>query len=608
MAIAKMNRLFMVGPSLHKEETMRILQEVGAVHLEPVLALTGDMEKKASAALLRLRKLVQIEQAVSVYTNREKKISADCDDDKLASFAEETLAGIQETKNRRQTLERLVLDIAPWGDFNPEDVRHLENNGVYIRRWRIDRKNKNSLQIPENVFLQIVREQKDMLFYTVSLESFVDISGATPLAWPEIGLSGAVKEIQHLLEQEEALASRLAGIALRLDVLKRKVADAFNEARYLESMGTLYAEEYLFGLQGWIPAEITDDFLKQIDQKSLPLQVEIRKPLPEEEPPVLLKNNRFIQRIEPLLKLYGLPHYRKLDPSYFFAPFMVLFFGICLGDVGYGVVFYLVSHLIGRKWGKKVEALPLVVKLCKTFAVSAIIVGIITGSIFGYNFEDRRWILLDLSVGTGNPMILFFATLGLGVLHLCISYILGIFQTPQRHLKLQKLGQLFVLCGSVLLVIKTIWFASTSAWLGTYLYYSGAGFLGLGIFVTLIFSNDQQKWPWRIGVGLWNVYGLTGLIGDLLSYARLFGLGIGTAAIASVMNQLAQMVLNATGPIIGLPLAVMIIIFGHAFNLALALLGSTVHSARLHFVEAFKSFFEGGGIEYKPFKIERGQL
>ena len=107
---------------------------------------------------------------------------------------------------------------------------------------------------------------------------------------------------------------------------------------------------------------------------------------------------------------------------------------------------------------------------------------------------------------------------------------------------------------------------------------------------------------------MWSIYGLTGIIGDLLSYARLFGLGIATSAIASVMNQLAGMVLGATGPILGIPLALIILILGHTFNLALGILGSTVHSARLHFVEAFKSFFEGGGVEYKPFKIERGSL
>jgi len=94
----------------------------------------------------------------------------------------------------------------------------------------------------------------------------------------------------------------------------------------------------------------------------------------------------------------------------------------------------------------------------------------------------------------------------------------------------------------------------------------------------------------------------------LLSYARLFGLGIATSAIASVMNQLANMALTGAGPILGVPLALLIVVLGHTFNLALSLLGSTVHSARLHFVEAFKSFFEGGGVEYKPFKIERGSL
>ena len=126
--------------------------------------------------------------------------------------------------------------------------------------------------------------------------------------------------------------------------------------------------------------------------------------------------------------------------------------------------------------------------------------------------------------------------------------------------------------------------------------------------LTLLFSSNNRNWGVRLGFGLWNIYGLTGLIGDLLSYARLFGLGIATSAIASVMNQLAAMVLEAAGPIVGIPLAVLVMILGHTFNLVLSILGSTIHSARLHFVEAFKSFFEGGGVEYKPFKIERGPL
>ena len=132
--------------------------------------------------------------------------------------------------------------------------------------------------------------------------------------------------------------------------------------------------------------------------------------------------------------------------------------------------------------------------------------------------------------------------------------------------------------------------------------------VALGLLLSLLFSCDNKNWLIRLGLGLWSIYGLTGLIGDLLSYARLFGLGIATGAVAAVMNQLAKMVLEAAGPIAGIPLAIIVILVGHSFNLALSILGSTVHSARLHFVEAFKSFFEGGGVEYKPFKIERGSL
>jgi V/A-type H+-transporting ATPase subunit I len=258
--------------------------------------------------------------------------------------------------------------------------------------------------------------------------------------------------------------------------------------------------------------------------------------------------------------------------------------------------------------GDKVEGLPLIVKLCKAFAVAAVIVGIVTGSVFGYNFENRSWILIDLDVKAGNPMILFYLSLGLGVIHLTLSYLMGMLQANYFQERMQKLNLIFVLWGGVMLVARNVWFAAPASALNMPLYYGGWGALAVGLLLTLLFSSDSKKWAVRLGLGLWNIYGLSGLMGDLLSYARLFGLGIATSAIAAVMNQLASIALAGAGPILGVPLALIIIVIGHTFNLALSLLGSTIHSARLHFVEAFKSFFEGGGVEYKPFKIERGSL
>jgi V/A-type H+/Na+-transporting ATPase subunit I len=603
-----MKRVFMVGASVHKDETLRFLQRAGVVHLEPVIPLAGDLEKQASAALLHLRHVGQLEQAVGRYRNLKESIPDDCPDEKLAACAEEALNAIQETRNRRQALERLGSDLAPWGDFDLDEIRRLEETGVHVRRWRMERKKRDDLDVPDSVFLEIVAERQGLLFYTISLAGPIEIPGASPLPWPEMRLRDCRREIERLNEEEKILAGRLAGMAVRTDVLKAQVTAAFNDARYLENMGTLHAEEYLFGLQGWVPAGIAADLLKQVDAQRLPLQVEVREPLPEEEPPILYENNWFIRRIEPLLKLYGNPKYRDLDPSYFFAPFMILFFGVCYGDAGYGVIMYLAAHALGKKWGAQVEGLPLVVKLCKAFAISAVFVGIITGSIFGYNFDNREWILLDVAVGVGDPMLFFYLALGLGVLHLSFSYLMGMMQTGSWVSRFSKLGLLCVLWGGVFLVARNIWFATPAAALNQPLTWGGFGALGLGILLTLLFSSDHKNWGVRLGLGLWSIYGLTGLIGDLLSYARLFGLGIATSAIASVMNQLAGMVLGAAGPIFGIPLALIVLILGHTFNLVLGILGSTVHSARLHFVEAFKSFFEGGGVEYKPFKIERGSL
>ncbi len=598
----------MVGASVHKDETLRFLQRAGVVHLEPVVPLAGDLEKQASAALLHLRHVGQLEQAVGRYRNLKESIPEDCPDEKLAACAEEALNAIQETRNRRQALERLGSDLAPWGDFDLDEIRRLEETGVHVRRWRMERKKRDDLDVPDSVFLEIVSEKQGLLFYTISLAGPIEIPGASPLPWPEMRLRDCHREIERLNGEEKILAGRLAGIALRADVLKAQVTAAFNDARYRENMGTLHAEEYLFGLQGWVPAGIAADLLKQVESQHLPLQVEVREPLTEEEPPILYENNWFVQRIEPLLKLYGNPKYRDLDPSYFFAPFMILFFGVCYGDAGYGVIMYLAAHALGKKWGAQVEGLPLVVKLCKAFAISAVFVGIITGSIFGYNFDNREWILLDVAVGVGDPMLFFYLALGLGVLHLSFSYLMGMMQAGSWVSRFSKLGLLCVLWGGVFLVARNIWFAAPAAALNQPLTWGGFGGLALGLLLTLFFSSDHKNWGVRLGLGLWSIYGLTGLIGDLLSYARLFGLGIATSAIASVMNQLAGMVLGAAGPIFGIPLALIVLILGHTFNLVLGILGSTVHSARLHFVEAFKSFFEGGGVEYKPFKIERGSL
>lgn len=598
MAIAPMMKLLMAGPSQYRERAMAALQEAGVVHVElpqPVRAVDLPELRRIDFALKALDRFAGGKQPAP----GPAAMGGD-----LIGQVEELSRRLGEISARMAHLQGTARELEPWGDFDPGVIRDLERHGIYLRRYRSDRRDLSRVSVPEDTFIQEVQGGKRPLFFVIARGREPLVSGATVLPWPESGLGAIRSERQRLEEEEAAIRARLAGLSSRREEVREAYRSALNQESMRLTVAGLFGQDYLFGLEGWVPEERVPLLEKKLDQSGLPLKLELRKPSDDEQPPLLLKNNWFISRIEPLLKLYGLPKYRDLDPSYFFAPFMVLFFGICLSDAGYGLVFLLAAYLMDKKLSPKMPSIALPMKLCQAFAVSTIIVGLATGSVFGYEFSSRHWILLDVSVGSGDPMLFFYLALGMGVLHLSTSYLLGMFQASSCQGILQKLATLLVLWGGVTLVSRNIWFAG-----GPYsqvLYYAGAAMIFGGLLLTLLFSSDHRNWLARLGLGLWGIYGLTGLIGDLLSYARLFGLGIATSAIASVMNQLAGMAYHGAGPALGIPLAVIILVAGHTFNLALSILGSTVHSARLHFVEAFKNFFEGGGVEYKPFKIEKG--
>ncbi len=606
MALARMKRVFIAGLADDKEKAVRFLQESGVLHVESSSRLSGEVEQQNTRIIQDVRRIGQVYESMKHYRDRKGKGAVSSFDEELLLQCERVLESLQEVRNRRQILDKAISDLGAWGDFNTDYLAELESDKVFVQRFRAEGISLPELNVPEDVFVEVVLEKPTLQFFTVRLDGPVELPRATPLRRPEEGLQKVKEEAALLAARELEITGELTALAEGVDALKMQYLVALSEANYTECLGTLYTEGFIFGLQGWVPADVEDDFFERFGASGLAVLVETRDPLEDETPPTLFRNNWFFRRVEPLLKLYGFPGYRDLDPSYFFAPFMILFFGICLGDAGYGIVFLVASTWIRKRFGHLSPSLPLIMRLCEAFSISAIAIGLLTGSIFGHWVFSRDWILVDLDKDHGDPMLLFYASLGLGLMHLSVSYLMGALQSLSLYERLQKVGLLGVLWGGAALISQRIWFSDPAAILNYWLYYGGLVFLASGLLLTFIFASDSKRLVVRLGLGLWSIYGLTGLVGDLLSYARLFGLGIATTAIAAVMNDLAGMVYRATGPVIGVILAVLVLILGHTFNLLLSILGSTVHSARLHFVEAFKSFFKSGGVEYKPFKVERG--
>ena len=294
-------------------------------------------------------------------------------------------------------------------------------------------------------------------------------------------------------------------------------------------------------------------------------------------------------RSEPIGKLFSLPAYQELDLTPFFAPFFMMFFGFCLGDVGYGLVILIGTTIYKLK--AKPDIKP-VLSLAQFLGIGTIIFGTLTGTFFGINLlqveflGNIRNIMLD-------SQKTFYLALAIGLFQILFGLIIKAINSIRMfgwQYALPSIGW-FILILS-LLDLNLLYLATSVT-----LYLS---FVALALIV--FWSDPKAGILGRIGKGIWDLYGITGIFGDVLSYIRLFALGISSAILGFVINTIGLQILGSA-PIIGPIFFVVFLIIGHLANLMISSLGSFVHPMRLTFVEFYKNAgFIGGGKEYKPFR------
>ncbi|QQS59883.1 V-type ATP synthase subunit I [Candidatus Peregrinibacteria bacterium] len=381
--------------------------------------------------------------------------------------------------------------------------------------------------------------------------------------------------------EKELLAEELSEIKLAYDALswEKEQKDVLNKA---------YCTKESVVLFGWIP-EKKFESVRQSILRSEP-SADLLKIGKEDgdSPPTELQNKNFIRPFESIVSLFGAPAYSELDPTPYLAPFFVIFFGFCLTDAGYGALM-LISLL------SAFFLLPLdrstrdMVRLLIFASISTIILGVIFGGYFGMTYEQLPWFVnpetkyfygqIFNPVDDMIPFVMAFAY-GLGILHL----FLGVILSGVNRWKNGKKGDALFASGSLgLIVICALLSAFPSFRSVT------PGIIGvLSLFLV-----------WRIGV-LDFINEMLSWLSNILSYSRLFALGLATGIIALAFNSIA-LTLGGMMPLaIGIPVALLILLFGHTLNMALNILGAFVHSARLQFVEFFGKFLEGGGKTFQP--------
>lgn len=362
--------------------------------------------------------------------------------------------------------------------------------------------------------------------------------------------------------------------------------------------------------EGWVPAEKVRSLEREILDKCPATVVAFRDPLEEETPPTLTKNNKFVGAFSGITDMFGSPNYREKDPNLFVALFYFLIFGIMLGDAAYGLIMAIACFAF-VKIKKPVKESGKMIIMFAFCGISTFIWGVLLGGWFGIELSEGSFLAkIRWFSPLDEPLKMFMLALGVGVLQLGTGFALAgasKIRSGKRNVVIKGIlsdfGWVVIFMGLLCLFPNIMVYLNAieggKAWhsvmgkIGTYTALVGAAMIIVG-------GAWGKKNPIKmVGGALGSVYGAINIVSDLLSYSRLFGLGLTTGVIGLVMNKLGMIAVDIIGPA-GWVVAVIIFVFGHVFNLAINLLGAYVHDSRLQYIEFFGKFYEGTGRAFKP--------
>ena len=500
----------------------------------------------------------------------------------------------------RKEAERMAV----WGDFSAERLSQLAQAGYSFRYFTCPKKNF------QEEWGIVVAEQGGLL-YCAQVCKAGEVAAELPDICQEQTLNG--KSAADLHKDIEGLNGLLAAQNARIEAWQKQhleeqkqelqqIRQQIDWQRVTLNTDTL-AEGALKLVEGFCPVDNESALNAMLDAQHIYYQEE--DPTNEDNTPIKLRNNRFTRLFECLTGMYGWPTYGEFDPTPVLAPFYLLFFAMCMGDAGYGLVLILFGLLTYYR-KINISMFEGLGPIITTLGVGTTVVGLFLGTFFGMPLADAAWypdalkslIIQGTVMGYDAQMVLAIC---IGVFHICLAMtVKAICYTQRFGFKetISTWGWLLLIVGGLSAFILLMTF-NAPAEVTKWVLITIASISALGIY---IFNKPGRNPLINIGAGLWDTYNVvTGIVGDVLSYVRLYALGLAGGMLGGAFNDLGMMVLgdHPTWQWIG---CILILLLGHVLNVAMSALGAFVHPLRLTFVEYFKnSGYEGKGIKYQPF-------
>lgn len=603
--IVKMSKYAFMVYHREYDAFLTTLRELGVVHVKETNSVLDNAElqallaerKQVSTAIRYCKNLNSQTKEVTVAPARGLTKAEGL---KLVGKLEEMQEKQAQLQAAKVSLEKDIAYMDIWGEFSYANIRRLKKAGFDVAFFSCPTSKYEPKWGEEyNAFL-VNNFQSVTYFVTVTKTGTpIDIDAERP-KMPDRGLAKLHLAMEQLLDNIKVLNNQLKEYAAEqyntLVELEKNIQNEFNLSNTLVQTDR-EAGDKLMLLEGFVPTEEAPAMEVALEKEGYYFQeLDIQD---GDRVPIKLKNNKFNRLYEPITKMFSLPNYTEFDPTPLFAPFFMLFFGLCFGDGGYGLLVLLACSFFKRKVNPDFKPY---LTLFQYLGLAAIIVGTCTGSFFGIALADVPALskVKDYFVSSDNLMTF---SIVIGLVQIIFGKTVAAFK-----MKAQKGVKYSIAPFAWVFVITALALAFGLPMLNLQLPETvKTVFIGIaviGLVVAYLYNSPGKNIFLNFGTGLWNTYNMaSGLLGDTLSYIRLFAIGLTGAILGGVFNQLAVDMTEGMNIVLRAVCMLLILLVGHAINIGLCTISSLVHPLRLIFVEYYKNAeFEGGGKEYRPFK------
>ena len=574
------------------EDFLKKLQGVGVMDITRSTKPVDDKSEYLSSKAGVYRK------ALSLLKNVQPAEFADKIYGDLASNVIETINEKEMAENQVNQLVKEWEERQPWGKFDVKNFEKLEEQGLKLHFYKVKSSNFNPEWKENYALSEISNDGASTYFVVVSDDENYEFP-LKELPTPDCDASTIEKQIDGLRYEIEKKDRHLAELKCHEKDIQKELDRTVSklDLHLAHMSGTKAAEDYITVFEGFAPKETESALREMLDKSEVLYLVEDAKV--DDNPPIKLKNNKFVSMFELLTDMYGRPKYDEFDPTVFISIFFMLFFAFCMGDAGYGLV------LIGASLALK-KVLGNIAPLGITLGVATTVIGLLFHTFF--STDMLTWSIIPEAVkkcmlpaqiaGFDGTMVLAIIV---GIVHICLAMVVKTYQSTKVKGFLNSLGTwgwtLLIVGGVIVggLALIGVIDSAVTKWIIIVIGILSA----LGIF----FLNDLHRNPLvNFGSGLWETYNTaTGLLGDVLSYLRLYALGLAGAKLGEAFNAIGVQALGDGGA--AWIAFILIVVIGHTLNVAMCVLGAFVHPLRLNFLEFFKnSGYEGTGRKYNPLK------